>query len=49
MFDRHPKLPIDLILDEQNDDMGQEEYAQKWKRQMREAYRIVQEKSAARK
>ena len=49
MFGRHPKLPIDLILDEQNDDMGQEEYAQKWKRQMREAYRIVQEKSAGRK
>ena len=49
MFGRHPKLPIDLILDDQEEDVSQEEYAQRWGQQMREAYRIVQEKSAARK
>ena len=49
MFGRHPKLPIDLILDEQTEDVSQEEYAERWKRQMKEAYKIVQEKSALRK
>ena len=49
MFGRRPKLPIDLILGDEEDEVNQEEYAQKWERQMREAYRIVQEKSATRK
>ena len=49
MFGRHPKLPIDLILEEDNVDVSQTEYAKRWGRQMREAYQIVQEKSAARK
>ena len=49
MFGRHPKLPIDLILDEETEDVSQEEYARRWERQMREAYQVVQEKSAGRK
>ena len=49
MFGRHPKLPIDLILDEETEEVSQEEYARRWERQMREAYQVVQEKSAARK
>ena len=50
MFGRRPKLPIDLIL---NDGSGEivshENYAQRWEKQMKEAYEIVKEKSAARK
>ena len=50
MFGRHPKLPIDLILSDGSDEViSHESYAQKWEKQMREAYEIVQEKSAARK
>ena len=49
MFGRHPKLPIDLILDGETEDVSQEEYARRWEKQMREAYQVVKEKSAARK
>ena len=47
MFGRHPKLPIDLILGDGGEDgelVSQEDYAKRWEKQMREAYRIVVEK-----
>ena len=50
LFGRRPKLPIDLMLGEDDGELvSHEEYAKRWEKQMREAYRIVAEKSAARK
>ena len=50
MFGRHPKLPIDFILEDRKEEpVSQKEYAQRWEQQMKEAYRIVKEKSSERK
>ena len=50
MFGRRPKLPLDLILgDEKEEIVSQTEYVKKWEQQMKEAYQIVKEKSGKRK
>ncbi len=50
MFGRYPKMPIDFILNDPScETISHEDYAKQWEAQMKEAYRIVKEKSAARK
>ena len=51
LFGREPRLPVDVLLGKREDkaEFDHNKYAQSWKQQMTEAYKIAKEKSQNRK